>query len=51
MLQDGAEYDIHDMIDMGLGYEVMDVVLALSGRRIEVELNNCNEETLGRSLF
>ena len=44
LLQDGAEYDIHDMVEMGLGYEVMDVVLALSGRHIEVELNNCNEE-------
>ena len=33
------------MIDMGLGYEVIDVVLALSGRSIEAELDNCNEAT------
>ena len=25
LLQDGVEYDIHVIIDMGLGYEVMDV--------------------------
>ena len=33
------------MVEMGLGYEVMDVVLTLSGRRVEAELNNYNEVT------
>ena len=45
LLKDGAECDIHQMIRMGLEYEVMGVVLALNGISIEVELGRRNEVT------
>ena len=41
----GFEHDIHKMIDMGLEYEIMDLVLAFNGRCIEVDLSKENETT------
>ena len=45
LLDDGAEHDIHEMIGMGLEYEVMEVILALNGRCIGDELSKKNEVT------
>ena len=43
--QDGDECDIHEMVGMGLEFEVMDVVLSLNGKFIGAELGKKNEET------
>lgn len=45
LLPDGAKYEMNEMIDMGLEYDAMDVVLALNGQCIEVELSNKSKAT------
>lgn len=45
LIQDGTRYGIHEMIYMGLRYEVIDVVLALTGRCVGTEVNKKNEAT------
>ena len=45
LIQSAVEYDIHDMICLGLDYKTMDVVLALNGRNIQAELDTRNKAT------
>ena len=45
LLADGVEWDINEMIDMGLEFQIMDVILALNGRYIGEEVNKKNKLT------